>query len=155
MSKQELISLLMMEKISAEVRRRGRNYAKGYDKGIDLAIKLIEASKDELPRPVVPQYIAEWIDYCKWRKISLAHALYRSDESVDERVFYWIVDSLENQETFALAWIFGYTVEKEKKYTVRMKATKQYLCNDETGPHFSPNFRSNFTKTNLEELGFD
>lgn len=53
MNKQGLITMLMMEKISAEVKRRGKNYAKGYGKGIDLAIKLIEASEDEPQKPVV------------------------------------------------------------------------------------------------------
>ena len=43
--------------------------------------------------------------------------------------------------------------EKEKKYTVKFKATKQYLSNDELGIHFDPSFRSNFTKSDLEKLG--
>ena len=30
---------------------------------------------------------------------------------------------------------------------------KQYISNDELGPHFDPSFRSNFTKSDLEELG--
>lgn len=58
-----------------------------------------------------------------------------------------------NIELFARAWIDGYTVEKEPKYTVKCKITKQYLSNDELGPHFDPNFRSNFTKSDLEKLG--
>ena len=51
------------------------------------------------------------------------------------------------------AWLDGYEVEKEPKYTVKFKATKQYLSNDELGPHFDPSFRSNFTKSDLEKLG--
>ena len=47
----------------------------------------------------------------------------------------------------------GYTVEKEPKYTVKFKATKQYLSNDELGTHFDPSFRSNFTKSDLVKLG--
>lgn len=93
-------------------------WREGYEQG------KFEASMipcDEPQKPVVPQYIAEWIGYCKLREISLAHALYRSDESVDKRVFRWVVDSLENQETFAKAWLFGYEVEKEKRYTVKTK----------------------------------
>ena len=54
---------------------------------------------------------------------------------------------------FVADWLDGYTVEKEPKYTVECKSTKQYLSNDELGPHFDPSFRSNFTKSDLEELG--
>ena len=56
-------------------------------------------------------------------------------------------------ELFARAWLDGYTIEKEPKYTVKCKATKQYLSNDELGTHFDPSFRSNFTKSDLEKLG--
>ena len=47
---------------------------------------------------------------------------------------------------------FGYEVEKETKYTVRIKVTNQYLCNDEGNLHFSPGFRMDFTKNDLEKL---
>lgn len=148
MNKQELIKKLM---------ERMQNF--GYFPSFtNVKIFIREYEKMVEPEPtrtVIPEYIAEWIGYCKLREISLAHALYRSDESVDKRVFRWVVDSLENQETFAKAWLFGYEVEKEKRYTVKIKATKQYLCNDEIGPHFSPSFRSNFTKSDLEKLGFN
>ena len=42
----------------------------------------------------------------------------------------------DNMELFARAWLDGYEIEKEPKYTVKIKTTKQYLCNDEIGPHF-------------------
>lgn len=41
---------------------------------------------------------------------------------------------------------------KEPKYTVKVKATKEYLCNDDLGPRFDPSFRTNFTKSDLEKL---
>ena len=103
-------------------------------------------------KPVVPQFVAEWIERRRKRgEYSLLDAMHLTAQSKDFRK--WIMSS-KHQEVFARAWIFGYEVEKEVKYTVKVKATKQYLCNDELGPHFSPSFRSNFTKTNLEELGF-
>lgn len=55
-------------------------------------------------------------------------------------------------ESAAIAWSNDYTVEKEPKYTVKVKATKEYLCNDDLGPHFDPSFRTNFTKSDLEKL---
>ena len=60
---------------------------------------------------------------------------------------------LENRKRLIKAILDGYEVEKEPKYTVKFKATKQYLSNDELGPHFDPSFRSNFTKSDLEKLG--
>ena len=69
----------------------------------------------------------------------------------DKRVQEWFYEG--NIETFVRAWLDGYEVEKEPKYTVKFKATKQYLSNDELGPHFDPSFRSNFTKSDLEKLG--
>ena len=59
-----------------------------------------------------------------------------------------------NGNILAQAWVNGYTVEKEPRYTVRIKVTNQYLCNDGIGPHFSPGFRTDFTKTDLEKSGF-
>lgn len=64
-----------------------------------------------------------------------------------------IAHAEENGNIFAQAWAFGYEVEKEPRYTVRIKATNQYLCNDGIGPHFSPGFRTDFRKRDVEELG--
>ena len=110
----------------------------------------------EATRAVIPEYIAEWIGYCKLREISLAHALYRSDESADKRVFRWVVDSLENQETFAKAWLDGYEVEKEKRYRVKLKILNDYLNETETGLHFYNDYKNNktFTRQGLAEAGF-
>lgn len=69
-----------------------------------------------------------------------------------DEVIAWLKD-ISNQDTFARAWANDYTVEEEPKYTVKFKATKQYLSNDELGIHFDPSFRSNFTKSDLEKLG--
>lgn len=121
-------------------------------------------TNSEPQKPVVPEYIAEWIGYCKMRKISLAHALYRSDESVDERVFRWVVDSLDNQETFAKAWIFGYEIEKEKRYLVKVKnvLTRQSALNRNkksgrfifSNPEENSLYDTKFTRKGLEEAGF-
>ena len=64
-----------------------------------------------------------------------------------------VLRELENRKRLIKAILDGYDVEKEPKYTVKFKATKQYLSNDELGPHFDPSFRSNFTKSDLEKLG--
>lgn len=60
---------------------------------------------------------------------------------------------LENRKRLIKAILDGYEVEKEPKYTVKFKATNQYLCDDDgIGLHISPSFRSNFRKSDLEKL---
>lgn len=80
----------------------------------------------------IPQSVADWIRKCKIFKsfaVSLSFALQPSvweanglsDESIE-----WLTDA-ENQETFARAWIFGYEVEQEKRYRVRLKGLDKDL----------------------------
>lgn len=66
--------------------------------------------------------------------------------------WYW-----DNSELFALAWIFGYEVEKEKRYTVVTKATKQplyYNAMDKKLFFSMGGLATNFTRKQLEEAGF-
>ena len=157
MNKKELVKTLM---------ERMQNF--GYFPSFtNVKIFIREYEKMVEPEPtraVVPEYIAEWIGYCKLREISLAHALYRSDESADKRVFRWVVDSLENQETFAKAWLDGYEVEKEKRYLVKVKnvLTRQSALNRNkksgrfifSNPEENSLYDTKFTRKELEEAGF-
>lgn len=108
---------------------------------------------DEPERVQIPQDIADYIKYAKENDWDLQDAMNLIVDEADGSFSDWFYKD-ENMETFALAWIYGWEVEKEKKYTVKFKATKQYLCNDEIGPHFSPSFRTNFRRSDLEKLGF-
>ena len=69
----------------------------------------------------IPQFVADWIEYCKARKITLAHALYHSEEAKNKNVYRWLFEESGNQETFARAWLDGYIVEEEKRYYVKAK----------------------------------
>ncbi len=110
---------------------------------------------DEPEKVKVPQFVADWIEYCKVKKITLAYALYRSEEAENKNVFSWIVKDSGNQETFARAWLDGYEVEKEKRYLVKFKATKHYISKDGIGKiFFSLAYKESFTKKELEEAGF-
>ncbi|HHG8227638.1 TPA: DUF1642 domain-containing protein [Streptococcus pneumoniae] len=113
--------------------------------------------KDE-PQPVkVPQFVAEFITEQK----KLGHTLsYSIDASMSDIVAEWYWD---NSELFALAWIFGYEVEKEKRYFVKIKGnikenmlvygellkryffTKSFSLDDVIYSH---------TRKELEEAGF-
>lgn len=157
MNKQGLVTMLMMEKISAEVKQRGKNYAKGYGKGIDLAIKLIEAGEDEPQKPVIPQFVADFIAEQKKHGLTLSYSI---DASMSDGVAEWYWN---NPELFARAWLDGYEVEKEAKYAVKVKGKlgqylgRYYLNNEELTPQFirtQKNDPSYFTKAELVNTGF-
>lgn len=102
-------------------------YREGYDQGkfegewVSNQLKDAGKIQQELNKPVIPHFVADWIEYCKVREITLAHALYRSEEAKNKSVFYWLFEDSDNQETFVLAWIFGYKAEEEKRYRVKVK----------------------------------
>lgn len=78
-------------------------------------VKEIFEQLDE-PQPVkVPQFVADFIAEQK----KLGHTLsYSIDASMSDIVAEWYWD---NSELFALAWLNGYEVEKEKRYFVKIK----------------------------------
>lgn len=104
---------------------------------------------DEPQKVKIPQFVADFIAEQK----KLGHTLsYSIDASMSDIVAEWYWD---NSELFALAWIFGYEVEEEKRYLVKIKATKHYFDKDGNGRvYFSLAFKDRFTKKELEEAGF-
>lgn len=131
-------------------------YKDGYEQGklegewVGQQLKDAEKIRQELNKPTVPQIVADYIKYTKDAEWDLQEAMDDVAYEDNKDLRKWFNNNIE---LFARAWIDGYTVEKEPKYTVKVKATKQYLSNDEIGPHFDPSFRSNFTKSDLEKLG--
>ena len=147
MNKQELI------KEFEEIGVHGLNMFGTVVKGIptETAIDLIK-QLDEPQKVKVPQFVADWITHSKNIGSSLFGAMSIFEENFEiKKWMQWA----ENQETFALAWIFGYEVEEEKQYLVKIKATKHYLVKDGNGKiFFSLAFKGYFTKKELEEAGF-
>lgn len=111
MNKQELI-----ERIE-DLKNVFGNEAKYIE--IDEAIELIE-QLDGPQKPVVPQFVADWIEQRKDEGWKLSQMFLQAN--LEEKYGRWIVD---NQETFARAWLDGYTVEKEKRYYVRLKGVDE------------------------------
>ena len=116
---------------------------------------------DEPQKVVVPQYIADKIDYCKKSDgYDLFHAM---DYSYNFKECASWLEFKDNTETFALAWIFGYEVEKEKRYRISMPKARNYknhaqiLC-EKDGKIFWCGewypFRTKFTRKELEEANF-
>ena len=71
---------------------------------------------DEPQKVTIPQFVADWIEQRKDEGWKLSQMFLQAN--LEEKYGRWIVD---NQETFARAWLDGYTVEKEKKYKVKFK----------------------------------
>lgn len=67
----------------------------------------------------VPQFVAEWIEECKNDDFHLFGAM-EGISSNRKKLDYWFRED-DNMELFARAWLDGYTVEKEKRYYVRLK----------------------------------
>lgn len=71
-------------------------------------IKLIEQIKEPY-KPVIPQYIADWIE--KVKDDGDYNVVGAVNEAPEGEVSDWLI--LENVNTFAKAWVNGYKVEKE------------------------------------------
>ena len=114
-------------------------------------IDLIE-QLDEPQKPAIPQFVADWIERSKQENRNLRNAL----NNGGEKMRLWFLDQ-ENYDLFARAWLDGYTVEKEKRYTVKMTATKQPLFynNLDERLFFSlGELATQFTRKQLEDAGF-
>ena len=116
MNKQEVISKLK----SAIPKNNIDNYQRGTAAGLNFALLLL-AEIDESEKPVVPQFVADWLEVCKDNlALSLANSMnnvvMRTNNQPDKTI-HWIA---KNSETFAKAWIYGYEVQKEKLYTVEI-----------------------------------
>lgn len=139
-----------------------KKFQEGFKSGSWIGRQLINADKirQELNKPVIPQFVADWIEVCKEH---LTHSLYtamtpnfmkENGQSLD--LILWIKKA-SNQDIFARAWLDGYEVEKEKRYTVVMKETKQplyYNAVDKKLFFSMGGLATQFTRKQLEEANF-
>lgn len=117
-------------------------------------IKKIE-QLDEPQKITIPQVVADWIEWTKKDGLDLQDAMNLIAGEQNEKLLRWFYNE-SNQETFARAWLDGYEVEKEKRYTVKMRSTKQPLFYNslEKRLFFSlGELATQFTHKQLEEAG--
>lgn len=119
------------------------------------------------PKPVVPQYVAGWYEERKDNLNSEIYYLIRYWEAKERTSdFYKWFDNPKNEaiKTLINMHQFGYEVEKEPKYTVRIKGidgyskylnrdtkTQSWLFASETELE---RFRAHHTRKELEEADF-
>ena len=152
MNKQELI-----EEIKG-LRYHNASKRLWVDRG--LVLDLVE-KLDEPNKPVVPQFVADWIE--RERKAGGDLEDLFDDIVCEQYQLEWFREE-QNMNLVARAWLDGYEVEKEKRYRVRLKGIAERYCylnysflsegwffDDE---HTNTNTRAKHTRKELEIGGF-
>ena len=146
-------------------------YREGYEQGkfegewVGSQLKDADKIRQELNKPVIPQFVADWIEVCKEHLTSslylaMTPSFLKSNNQGIELIL-WIK---KNEETFARAWLDGYTVEKEKRYLVGIKGvsdnsfrlkyhpdTKRWIMGSNVN---NSGLIAYHTRKELEEAGF-
>lgn len=171
MNKQELIEKYE-DKLKDIQLKFGANFKTKVYEGLVEDLRQL----DEPQKVTIPQFVAEWIDTVKNKQkkdFRFNNEVIHSDDvyrvmfgilregASTQEVKNWVVD---NADTFSLAWILGYTVEKEKRYLVKMKGMtdgcsylnyckimdKWFLGGDSE----MVGYHTRHTRKELEEAGF-
>ena len=83
--------------------------------------------KIEIDKPVIPQFIADWIEQLYGQGFysdDLLEVLFsRNYEVAELRIFDWFTDDKERAVT---AILYGYEVEEEQKYNVKFKVKSSF-----------------------------
>lgn len=109
---------------------------------------------DEQKSVKVPQFVAEWIEEARKACKDVAE-LFEFDFTNDE-VRKWFMQE-RPFDLVARAWLDGYEVEEEKRYTVVTKATKQplyYNAIDKKLFFSMGGLATKFTRKQLKEADF-
>ena len=151
-------------------------YKAGYEQGklegewVGQQLKDADKIRQEVNKPVVPQFVADWyeeyegdLEYNVWEWFVHGHK--KSLIGYKRKFFAWLNSATGNPiQTLVNMHQFGYDVEKEKRYRVRMKGldlrTKYlyYGMGSKTWL-FKPElidglFRKTHTRKELENAGF-
>lgn len=120
------------------------------------------------PKPVVPQYVADWYEGHKDNlNESIWEYLVNWDDVVQDDFKRWMYRAYENGAITTLVNMhqFGYEVEKEKRYVVKVKGiaetynrlnynTVQKMYSISTMTELGGVYIIKFTRKELEEAGF-
>lgn len=132
---------------------------------------LVGGMLKKFKKVTIPQFVADWLKYCKLTSVDLCHALEMGDlyfsnyaNQKDDLKLKEFFETENNQDIFARAWLDGYTVEKEKRYLVKViGVSKFYEClNFDTTENRwkffdcdnTKTYRTHHTRKELEEAGF-
>lgn len=147
MNKQELIEKL---------KTIDGGYGSRYYIAMDDVFKLVE-QLDETQKVIVPQFVAEYIEFKKKYDFHVYGAMREIEDHYDKRVPDWFYEN--NIETFVRAWLDGYRIEEEKRYEVILcngQSLKTVYRQGEDRLDFEKVYGDieRFTRKQLEEAGF-
>lgn len=134
---------------------------------IDTVIELV-SKLDEPQKPAVPQFVADWYEKHKNDfEFAVFNYLYMFDKQDESDFKRWFRDSRTEPFQILVSMLqFGYEVEEEKRYTVKLKAVlgqylgRYYLNNEKLTPQFirtqftGRDELPTFTRKELEEAGW-
>ncbi|HEU9944676.1 TPA: DUF1642 domain-containing protein [Streptococcus pneumoniae] len=124
--------------------------------GAELARQIFLQDLEQLDKPqpvIVPQCVADWIEEA--RKACKDVVDFFEFNFTNDEVGKWFMQELPF-DLAARAWLDGYEVEEEKRYTVVTKATKQplyYNAMDKKLFFSMGGLATKFTRKQLEEAG--
>ena len=133
---------------------------------VEIDKNLAHKNINEPKKVTVPQFVADLIEEARTYEWDLDDLFEHINEySGDSEISIWFY-TLGNVNVLARAWLDGYEIEKEKRYTVKVKAPlgqylgRYYVNNEELTPQFTitqftgRNELPTFTRKELEEAGF-
>lgn len=91
----------------------------GYMAAIGVAIEIVE----EVKQLKVPQFVADWYEKHKndlYKEIYNLHHRIMTLEKPYDKIYFWYGNNWNAMETLINMHQFGYTIEKEKLYTVEI-----------------------------------
>lgn len=147
-------------------------WREGYEQGkfesawVGEQLKDADKIRRELNRPVVPKFVANWYEEHKGDlKYNIWEYLYDWHNQKDDDFKKWMNNSSNKTfQTLVNMHQFGYTVEEEKRYLVKVKnvLTRQSALNRNkksgrfifSDPEENSLYDTKFTRKELEEAGF-
>ena len=146
------------------------SYAKcreGYEQGklegswVGNQLKDADKIRQELNKPVIPQFVADWIEEARKSCKDVADLF--DFDFTNEEVCKWFMQE-RPFDLVARAWLDGYTNEEEKRYLVKVKGvcgnhetlncekhSKKWLFSDREENSL---YKTKHTRKELEDAGF-
>lgn len=127
---------------------------------VEIDKNFVHKGINEPQKTIVPQFVADLIEEARvyeWDLDDLFEHI--SEYSGDSEVSTWFY-TLGNVDVLARAWLDGYEIEEEKRYTVKITKTDQYLYSRDNDFFFVTYVRPDdnphncHTRKELEDAGF-
>lgn len=142
-------------------------YRSGYEQGklegawVGNQLKNADKIRQELNKPVIPQFVADWIEEARKSCKDVADLF--DFDFTNEEVGKWFMQE-RPFDLVARAWLDGYTNEEEKRYLVKVKGvcgnhetlncekhSKKWLFSDREENSL---YKTKHTRKELEDAGF-